>query len=188
FGADFQYIPVDASFTVNFGNVYNFGSLSGTQIGFAGLPGMSPVQAYGFGVPSTMVQGIGNPHAAFNVKPLGLYIQDSWRIHPRLTLNVGVRYDVEFSQKSGFPNTLSEDSYAALGIQKGFGTDTNNIGPRIGIAWDPWGDGKTVVRANYGLFYDNPLLGLLFLGSATDGVGTPQLILFGGSPCNNTAV
>ncbi|MDP9268601.1 MAG: TonB-dependent receptor [Acidobacteriota bacterium] len=188
FGADFQYIPVDASFTVNFGNVYNFGALSGTQIGFPGLPGMSPVQAYGFGVPSTMVQGIGNPRASFNVKPVGFYIQDSWRIHPRLTMNIGVRYDVEFSEKSAFPNTLSADSYAALGIQKGFGTDADNIGPRIGIAWDPWGDGKTVVRANYGMFYDNPLLGLLFLGSATDGVGTPQLILFGGSPCNSVAV
>jgi len=184
FGADVQYIPVDAAFTVNFGNVYNFGALSGTQIGFPGLPGMSPVQAYGFGVPSTMVQGIGNPNASFNVKPLGFFIQDTWRLHPRFTLNYGVRYDVELAPDFSQVNALSAASYDALGIQKGFGTDTDNIAPRIGFAWDPWGDGKTVIRGSYGMFYDNPLLGLLFLGSATDGAGTPQLILFGGSPCN----
>lgn len=185
FGVDIQHIPVDAAFTVNFGNVYNFSALSGSQIGFAGLPGMSPVQAYGFGVPSTMVQGLGNPNASFNVQPMGFYLQDTWRMHPRFTLNYGVRYDVERAPDFGFPNTLSADAYAALGIQKGFRTDTNNIAPRIGFAWDPWGDGKTVVRGNYGLFYDNPLLGLVFLGAATDGAGTPQLILFGGSPCNS---
>ena len=187
FGADAQYIPVDAAFTVNFGNVYNFGALSNSQFGFgacgAFCAGMSPVQAYGFGVPSTMVQGIGNPNASFAVKPVGFFIQDSWRLHPRFTLNYGVRYDVEFAPDFVFPNTLSEDSYNYLGIQKGFRTDTDNIAPRIGFAWDPFGDGKTVVRGSYGMFYDNPLLGLLFLGAATDGAGTPQLILFGGAPC-----
>jgi hypothetical protein len=189
FGVDIQHIPVDAAFTVNFGNVYNFGALSATNVSplFAGLPGLSPVQAYGLGIPSTMVQGIGNPSLAFSVKPMGFYFQDSWRIRPNITLNYGVRYDVELASTFGFPNTLSADAYDALGLQKSFGTDTNNIQPRIGIAWDPWNDGKTVFRANYGMFYDNPLLGLTFLGAATDGVGTPQLILFGSSPCTGLA-
>jgi len=187
FGVDAQHIPVDAAFTVNFGNVFNVGALSATQVnpGFAGTgaPGFSPIQAYGLGIPSTMVQGIGNPSASFAVQPLGFFIQDTWRMHPRFTLNYGVRYDVEFAPTFGFPNDLSAQSYSYLGIQKGFGTDTNNIAPRIGFAWDPWGDGKMVVRGSYGMFYDNPLLGLLFLGAATDGAGTPQLILFGGAPC-----
>ena len=187
FGADFQYIPVDAAFTVNFGNVYNFGSLSPSQFGFGGAPvaGMTPIQAYGFGVPSTMVQGLGDPNASFNVKPFGVFIQDSWKITPRFTLNYGVRYDVEFAPTFSQVNALSAASYQYLGIQKGFATDTNNVMPRVGFAWDPWGDGKTVIRGSGGMFYDNPLLGLLFLGSATDGAGTPQLILFGGAPCKD---
>ncbi len=189
FGADFQHIPLEAAFTVNFGNVFNFGALSATAITplFAGLPGFSSVQAYGLGIPSTMVQGIGNPNAKFSVTPIGFYAQDSWRIRPNLTLNYGVRYDVELAPTFGFPSGTPVDNaaaYEALGIQKGFGTDTNNFQPRIGIAWDPWNDGKTVFRASFGLFYDNPLLGLLFLGNATDGVGTPQLLLFGGAPCS----
>ena len=187
FGADIQRIPIDASFTVNFGNVYNFGALSATAITplFAGLPGLSSVQAYGLGIPSTMVQGIGNPNASFAVTPLGFYAQDSWRIRPNITLNYGVRYDVELSPTFGAANALSAAAYDALGIQKGFATDTNNVQPRFGIAWDPWKNGKTVLRGSVGMFYDNPLLGLTFLGNATDGVGTPQLLFFGGSPCNS---
>src|SRR4051812_25623509 len=191
FGADVQHLPVDAQFTVNFGNVYNFGALSASQFGFGACgacAGMSPVQAYGFGVPSTMVQGIGDPSAQFSVTPIGFYAQDTWRMSPRVTMNLGVRYDVEFSEIGAGANQLSSDAYDVLGIQKGFGTDRNNVAPRIGIAWDPKGDGKTVIRANYGMFYDNPLLGLTFLGNATDGARTPQLILFGGSPCDNAAV
>ncbi|MDP9262932.1 MAG: TonB-dependent receptor [Acidobacteriota bacterium] len=189
FGADIQHIPINATFTVNFGNVYNFSALSATAITplFAGLPGFSSVQAYGLGIPSTMVQGIGNPNAAFGVTPIGFYAQDSWRIRPNITLNYGVRYDVELAHTTAAANALSTDAYNALGIQKGFGTDTNNIQPRLGIAWDPWKDGKTVFRASAGMFYDNPLLGLTFLGNATDGVGTPQLLLFGGSPCSTVA-
>ncbi|HET7208514.1 MAG TPA: carboxypeptidase regulatory-like domain-containing protein [Terriglobales bacterium] len=196
FGVDFNYIPVTADFTVNYGGVIDFGALSATQLGLPDLtaapfnlpftfPGFSPVQAYGAGLPSTYIQGIGNPHDSFVNKPLGLFWQDSWKMRSNLTLNYGVRYDVEFVPKFPAPTGLAGPAYNALGLQKGIQTDKNNFAPRIGIAWDPRSDGKTVVRASYGMFYDHPLLGLFFLGDASDGSKTGQLLFVGGSPCNS---
>jgi len=79
---------------------------------------------------------------------------------------------------------LALAAYNQLGLQKGIQTDTNNIQPRIGIAWNPRGDGKSVLRASYGIFYDHPLLGLYFLGDASDGSKSGQLLFAGGSPCS----
>jgi Carboxypeptidase regulatory-like domain/TonB dependent receptor len=209
FGGDFNYLPLKATFTVNYGGVYDFGSLSaanalpassfGALVGALGpsfpIPGLSAVQAYGFGVPGDFIQGIGSPSDTFSNKPLGLFWQDSWRVRHNLTLNYGVRYDVEFPPKFKSPQGLALPAYNALGLQKGIQTDKNNIQPRFGLAWDPRGDGKTVIRASYGMFYDHPLLGLYFLGDASDGSSSGQLAFGGtggctgpGNPANLNAI
>jgi hypothetical protein len=198
FGGDFNYIPTKAIFTVNYGGVYDFGTFSSSALGFAcspttvpacpstlpSFPNLSPVQAYGAGLPGDFIQGIGSPSDSFPNKPLGLFWQDSWRLRPNLTLNYGVRYDVEFPPKFKPPVGLALPAYQALGLQKGIQTDKNNVQPRFGLAWDPRGDGKTVVRASYGIFYDHPLLGLYFLGDASDGSSSGQLAFAGTSTCN----
>jgi hypothetical protein len=198
FGGDFNYLPITATFTVNYGGVYDFGSLSAANAlpvtsyavlqGALGnnfpIPGLSAVQAYGFGVPGDFIQGIGSPSDSFSNKPLGIFWQDSWRVRNNLTFNYGVRYDVEFPPKLKAPQGLALPAYNALGLQKGIQTDKNNIQPRFGLAWDPKGDGKTVVRASYGLFYDHPLLGLYFLGDASDGSSSGQLAFAGTGPCS----
>ena len=195
FGGDFDYIPVTATFTVNYGGVYSFGALTASQVLpsaiFSSLPaaiqqlvpGVNAVQAYGLGAPQTLVQGIGNPHDSFSNKPLGVFWQDSWRVRPNFTFNYGVRYDIEFPPQLAPPDPLALAAYNSLGLQKGIQTDTHNIQPRLGLAWDPRGNGKDVIRASYGIFYDHPLLGLYFLGDASDGSKSGQLLFAGGTPC-----
>jgi len=200
FGGDFNYLPLTAVFTVNYGGVFDFGPLDAATLGFGNLctanslpgslcpdfPGFTPVQVYGLGIPGDMVQGIGNPADSFSNKPIGLFWQDSWRASSTITLNFGVRYDVEIPPKFAQPQGLALTGYRLLGLQKGIQTDKNNFQPRLGVAWDPKGDGKTVVRASYGMFYDHPLLGLYFLGDASDGSSSGQLAFAGGSPCSTS--
>src|SRR3984957_7892624 len=193
FGADFNYLPIKAIFTVNYGGVYDFGTFSAANLGFSfpsgipAFPGLSAVQAYGAGLPGDFIQGIGSPSDTFHNIPIGFFWQDSWRVSPRVTLNYGVRYDVEIPPKFTPPQGLALPAYHLLGLQKGIQTDKNNVQPRIGLAWDPAGDGKTVIRASYGMFYDHPLLGLYFLGDASNGSSSGQLAFAGTSPCGGNA-
>jgi hypothetical protein len=182
-----------ADFTVNFGGVYDINGLDAGSLGFptnipgVNFPGVNAVQAYGLGIPSELIQGLGNPHAEFANNTFGFFVQDSWRIKPNLTVNYGVRYDLELMPPPQALSPQAQAAYKVIGITNSVPRDSNNVAPRIGIAWDPGRDGKTVIRASYGMFYDHPLLGLQFLAQATDGSGTPQVLLGPGSPCNTNA-
>ena len=193
FGGDFNHLPITATFTVNYGGVYDFGAFGAASLGFVNpdpnnlpnFPNLSPVQSYGAGLPGDFIQGLGSPSDSFTNRPIGIFWQDSWRIRPNITLNYGVRYDVEIPPKFKPPTALAQAGYNSLGLQKGIQTDKNNIQPRLGVAWDPRGDGKNVVRASYGVFYDHPLLGLYFLGDASDGSTSGQLAFGGTGVCKN---
>ena len=180
FGVDVNYLPLSATFTVNYGGNYDFGNFAAFPSPF---PTLNAVQAYGAGLPNDFVQGLGSPSDSFHNIPIGAFWQDSWRVRPTVTLNFGVRYDVEIPPTFKPVTPLGQAGYNILGLQKGIQTDKNNIQPRIGVAWDPHGDGKTVVRASYGIFYDHPLLGLYFLGNASDGSSSGQLAFPGTGVC-----
>lgn len=180
FGADVNYLPLNATFTVNYGGNYDFGNFAAFPSPF---PALNPVQAYGAGLPGDFVQGLGSPTDSLKNIPIGAFWQDSWRVSPNVTLNYGLRYDVEIPPTLKPVTSLGQAGYNYLGLQKGIQTDTNNIQPRIGLAWDPGANGKTVVRASYGVFYDHPLLGLYFLGDASDGSSSGQLAFPGTGVC-----
>ena len=201
FGADVNYLPLAATFTVNYGGVYDFGSFSSASLGFVSpipgdpFPALSPVQAYGAGLPGDFVQGFGSPSDSFHNIQIGAFWQDSWKVRRTLTLNYGVRYDVEIPPTFKPITPLGQAGYNFLNLQKGIQTDKNNVQPRVGVAWDPKGDGRTVVRASYGMFYDHPLLALYFLGDASDGSSSGQLAFPGtglcgapGNPANLNAI
>ncbi len=97
---------------------------------------------------NSYAQGFGQPTFALSTTDYGFFAQDDLKLTPRLTVNIGLRYDYE-----KFPapysnltvNTLPQTSYQPA--------DKNNFSPRIGFSYDPFGLGKTVVRGGFGMYY-----------------------------------
>jgi len=119
-GADFLYNDVTIAFPRSIRGSYSFSSLANFLQGIYNNSGFT--QTFGNSVvPQT------NPN-------IGFYAQDEWKVDPRLTLNLGVRYDLQFLR------TIA--------------TDSDNISPRAGSAWSPFASRRTVVRGSFGLFYD----------------------------------
>ena len=190
FGGDVNLIHVDTAasqiFTLNYGGVYTFGGLTAEDLGFPAmlnLPAFNAVQAYGLGIPQTYFQGIGNTNRPSDDRALGVFAQDSWKVNRNVTLNYGVRYDVEWAPIFSPATAINAAAEQALGVIQGIPLNTKNVQPRISLAWDPWGNGKTVIRAGYGIFYDNPSIALAFLANTFDGAESTLLLAAGGKPC-----
>ena len=134
-GVDFLYNDLKITFPRSQRGAYTFSSLANFLAGNYSSSGFT--QTFG---PDVISQT--NPN-------IGFYGQDEWKLNSRLTLNLGVRYDLQFLES--------------------IATDRNNISPRAGFAYSPFADRKTVVRGSYGIFYDRVPLralanALLFMG------------------------
>lgn len=189
-GIDLRYIPINIKTGQLYGGGdYTFSALSATDVSgsLAGLPGFSPVQAYGLGIPQSFVQGIGITGYKYSLKALGAFVEDSWRIDPHVTLNYGVRYDVEGLPTQGALNANTYAAERAYGIREGIRLQNQNVAPRVGLTYDPRGSGKTVIRANYGIFYDRAPGNLEAQSTTFNGNSVPLVILAGGSPCTATS-
>jgi hypothetical protein len=198
-GGDYNLVQLRSGkpqiFELDFGGDVNFGGIAASSFGFPdciggtgpsctggiALPGATGLQAYGLGIPTSYIQGIGNSSTPFDNLPLGLFAQDSWKVNRRLTVNYGLRYDLEITPLFSPATAVNAAAEQALGVQEGVPRDYKNIAPRFGIAWDPAGNGKTVIRAGYGLFFDHPLLAIAFDSTTADGGRSVQLLSAGGT-------
>ncbi|HVB88546.1 MAG TPA: carboxypeptidase regulatory-like domain-containing protein [Candidatus Dormibacteraeota bacterium] len=148
FGADINRVQSNVYAPFMYGNFYLFLTLPNF------LEGSS---LFAYGVQQSPYTDI--PNRYFREIDINPYINDSWKVSSRLTLNIGVRYDYG-TNPSGWPfYTILNPPYGNGGfspVSHAFQTSPNrkNIDPRIGLAWAPFGDQKTSIRAGFGIFHD----------------------------------
>ncbi len=171
FGGEYSDIFVDQKFGFNQFGVFTFAGLTATAglldalSSTPNLTNANPSLRY-FGRFDTTTarynKQIGNLTAAFGVKELAFFAQDSWIAIPnRLTLNLGLRFEKQFNPTAEATNTpvlnlIRSTTFPIFGrtIDPASIPDSQNQwGPRVGFAWNPFGDGKTVVRGFSGMYY-----------------------------------
>ncbi len=191
FGADFGWIDGTAKFELNFPGLFNFSQQSCSTLLTAACtgPAFTAIQTYGLGFPGVFLQGFGDPNSTLSNKPIAFFAQDTWKLRKNLTVNYGIRYDIELTEEyppvpftdplTGIQLTAEDVQVAqdALNVTQGFPRDSNNWAPRVGIAWDVFNNGKTLLRAAGGMFYDHPLLAVAFNSNIADGSQQQQATL-----------
>jgi outer membrane receptor protein involved in Fe transport len=108
-------------------------------------------------------QGFGVLGLTFNTTDYNLFVQDDWRTTPRLTLNLGVRWEYQKNPRPTIPNAL-------LPQTNNFVDDRNNVGPRFGFAYDLTGDSKTSLRGGYGIYYGRVINSTIYNALVNTGV------------------
>ncbi len=160
------------AFSVNDGNIQ---SVNGNHLGSTG----DSVADLLLGLAYTSSIGTSAGTVYLNFKGYDAFFQDDWKIRSNLTLNLGVRYELNvpvYSPHNTVSNfalspILSQQQFIAAGVNGNFthlyNYDYNNVAPRLGFSWQPYHDEKTVVKGAVGEFFNQPLLYNQFLTNGT---------------------
>lgn len=142
--------------------------LSNLGLAFKGIPSGDCGEARSLDDPGVAYDiGLagGNPsYMEHHINQISYYFQDDWQVTPRLTLNIGVRNDIDYGlvPTTQQLNNRAVKLLAAIGQNPGVPTtDTNNWAPRLGFAWDVTGKSKWVIRGGYGWYFDQPWLNMI---------------------------
>jgi hypothetical protein len=128
------------------GGVITFGAMAAFLAG-------TPTQATQTSLPAT---------PALSVNAFGMFFQDDYKISARLTLNLGLRWEYNGVPHERYDRLsiydFSANSLVRVGVNgaQPYRQEFTNFGPRIGFAYDPFGQGKMVIRAGFGIYYDQP--------------------------------
>lgn len=162
-GADYRTFPIN-DLQLQFTGEYTFAANQTADPSNLGTSG-HPLASMLLGQADTFNNSTLRGRFYYRSKYFGAFVQDDWKLSPTLTVNLGLRYDVEqnpreirrqgsnFDLARGRPVTMQE-----LGRDFIQFTDRLNFAPRIGFAWRPFGLQRTVIRSHYGIFY-TPLTG-----------------------------
>jgi carboxypeptidase family protein len=170
YGAEYSHLYANQFFGFNQFGAYSFSSTNTiavlTGMGTVATPTLNPL-GNRFDVNNSTNQArynlqVGNLFVDYPAEQVAAFIQDSWRLKPNFTVNYGLRWEAAFnptSESAGTPNSM-------VGLVQGFNfpdgrtlnptqvpNQLHQFAPRLGFAWDPKGDGKTVFRAFSGIYF-----------------------------------
>jgi hypothetical protein len=165
FGVDINHVKDDLGNLRNESGAYSYNNINDFIIDYvnwrtplsATVPCATSTRTVGKCYTSNFFQGFGPLGAEFTTTDYNFFAQYDWKLLPRLTLNLGMRYEYQSLPDPQIPN----DSTAVIpNIGRTINeattfmpSDKNNFGPRVGFAADLFGDGRTALRGGYGLYY-----------------------------------
>jgi len=173
-GADIRNVRDNVFYALDFSGQIGFDGSQNPQ----GIP--NPLLDFAEGLPVDSLQFVGNASRSWRTTSFDFFGQDTWRLTPHLTMNYGLRYELNTvlhdatngattwnpaNFKQYLSPTVDQTNLAELELsgitpqsQGGlYAPDHNNFAPRLGLSWNPARAPNTVIRAAYGVFYDTIL-------------------------------
>ena len=178
-GGEFNYTGALAlpDFIFDYTNFVSGGAVRALPAGASGFVGVCPRLATTTAVAARIRagqcyagnfnQGIGPLGLTMETTDFNFFIQDDWRVTPRLTLNLGLRYEYQQNPDPTAVNPLIPNTANTV-------SDSNNFGPRIGFAYDLTGDGKTSIRGGWGLYFGRVINSTVYNALINTGLGPAQ--------------